>query len=45
MDTKELKVEAPSGWPFWLAVVVLTVLCAGTPDLLDAIIAWVGRQP
>lgn len=25
---------------FWPAVVVLTIFCAGTPDLLDAIIHW-----
>lgn len=28
-----------------LAVMVLTALCAGEPDLLDAITAWVNRQP
>lgn len=28
----------------WLVVGVLIVLTAGTPDLLDAITAWVGRQ-
>lgn len=29
---------------FWLCVFALIVLCAGEPDLLDAIVAWVGRQ-
>lgn len=28
----------------WTAIIILVVLCAGDPDLLDAIIAWVGRQ-
>jgi hypothetical protein len=28
----------------FFVVMVLTILCAGNPDLLDAIIAWVGRQ-
>lgn len=27
-----------------LLILVLTIFCAGDPDLLDAVIAWVGRQ-
>jgi hypothetical protein len=32
-------------WTLYVAIVLLVMLLAGTPDLLDAIIAWVGRQP
>jgi hypothetical protein len=32
-------------WPFYVLIVLLVMLLAGTPDLLDAIVAWVGRQP
>lgn len=34
-------------WPgiiISIGITVIITLCAGTPDLLDAIIAWVGRQ-
>lgn len=27
---------------FWIIILLLTILCAGTPDLLDAIIKRVG---
>lgn len=27
-----------------IGIFILIILCAGDPDLLDAIIAWVGRQ-
>lgn len=33
----------PDIWAIF-AVVILVVLCAGQPDLLDAITAWVNRQ-
>lgn len=29
----------------YIVILFLVALCAGTPDLLDAIISWVGRQP
>lgn len=33
-------------WPlFWIAVVVAILLLVGEPDIIDAVIAWIGRQP
>jgi len=26
---------------FWTAVIILTILCAGDPDLLDALVQYV----
>lgn len=27
-----------------VGIIVLVTLCSGDPDLLDAIISWIGRQ-
>lgn len=38
----------PTDWEGIVVIIllfVLIVLCAGKPDLLDAIIAYIGRQP
>lgn len=29
----------------WMALLALIALCAGEPDLLDAIRDWIARQP